>query len=217
MADDLICVEVPRLSIKHTAFVDEFLRTFNATMAYKRVYPKTSSHAARANASRLIAKDSISSAIRARLSEMHMSADEVLKLLADMARGDMGDFIDASGVGFSLDMKAAKEKGITKLIKKVKQKTTTFIAKKESEEDREVHELEIELYDAQSALEKIGKHHRLFTDSVDLTTGGKPLSDVIGVKLIDYRTGITETAPRPGGDSEPPRQDENSGDGPPLG
>ena len=37
-------------------------------------------------------------------------------------------------------------------------------------------ELEIELYDAQSALEKLGKHHRLFTDSVELSgPGGKPI------------------------------------------
>lgn len=47
---------------------------------------------------------------------------------------------------------------------------------------------------------------------------GKPLlSDVIGVKLIDYRTGIAETTSRPGGDSDAPCQDENLGDGSQVG
>jgi hypothetical protein len=93
----------------------------------------------------------------------------VLKLFADHARGDMGEFLDVSGMGFNLDLQEAKKRGLTKLIKKVKQKTTIFLSKKESEEDREVHELEIELYDAQAAGEKIGRHLKLFTDQVELS------------------------------------------------
>ena len=66
-------------------------------------------------------------------------------------------------------MSKAQEMGLTGLIKKVKQKTTIYQAKKESEEDREVTELEIELYDRQAALRDILKLHGKFTDKVDLS------------------------------------------------
>ena len=157
------------LSKKHSAFVEEYCHLFNGTQAYLRVYPHSSKRSAGANASRLIETDSIKQAIGARLKELHMGEDEVLKLFADHARGDMGEFLDVSGMGFNLDLQEAKARGLTRLIKKVKQKTTIFMAKRESEEDREVHELEIELYDAQAAAEKIGRHLKLFTDQVELS------------------------------------------------
>ncbi len=167
------------LSKKHSAFIDEYLRCFNGTWAYLRVYPHVSKRSARASAARLLATVSVTEAIKQRLQELHMGADETLKLLADMARGDMGEFLDVSGMGFNLDLQDAKARGLTKLIKKVKQRTTTYLAKKESEEDREVHDLEIELYDAQAALEKIGRHLDLFPNKVDVTSGGQAITFVI--------------------------------------
>lgn len=80
-----------------------------------------------------------------------MSAEEAFKLTSDIARSDITQVMDVSSMGFSLDMKKAQELGLGRLIKKVKQKTTTYLAKKQSEEDREETVLEIELYDAQAA------------------------------------------------------------------
>ena len=155
-----------KLSKKHQAFTSEYLKCWNSSEAARR-----SGYRGKANVvgPRLLADVCIKAEITKRLAEMHMGADEVLKLLADMARGDMGEFLDVSGMGFNLDLQDAKARGLTKLIKKVKQKTTIFIAKKESEEDREVHELEIELYDAQAALEKVGRHLDIFPNKLDLT------------------------------------------------
>lgn len=51
----------------------------------------------------------------------------------------------------------------------------------------------------------------------DLTTGGKPLSDTIGVKFIDYRVGVTETTPGPSGDNSAPGENKNPGDGAQVG
>lgn len=157
------------LSKKHQRFVDEWLKCFNGTKAYQVVYPSASYDTARANAAKLLADTSIAEVISDRLAAAHMSADEALKLLAEHARGDIGEVMDISGVGFSLDMAKAKELGLTKLIKKVKQKTTTHIAKSESDEDREVVELEVELYDSQAALDKILRVHGKYKDvgSVD--------------------------------------------------
>jgi hypothetical protein len=98
------------------------------------------------------------------LNEAHMSADEALKLLADQARGDVGEVLDEFG---NVDIKTAREKGLTKLIKRVRQKTTTIIGKKESDDDKEITETEVELYDSQAALDKILRVHKKYTDSAD--------------------------------------------------
>jgi phage terminase small subunit len=163
------------LSKKHQAFIDEYLRIWNGTRAYMRVYPKCSYASARTLAGELLAKIDISEAITERMNEAHMSADEALALLADQARGDMAQLMDITSMGFNMDMEKAKDAGLTKLIKKVKQKTTTFIAKKESEEDREVTELEVELYDAQAAIDKILRVHGKYNDKVDVTSAGEKI------------------------------------------
>lgn len=149
--------ETPKLTRKQQIFIDAYLRSFNATQAAKLAgySEKTAYSMGWEN----LRKPEIKAAIDARLDEVHMSADEALKLQADIARGDMGEFLDTEGIGFTLDLKEAKQQGLTRLIKKVKQRTTVFIAKKPSEEDREVHELEIELYPADTAQERILKIH----------------------------------------------------------
>ncbi len=48
-----------RLSVKHEAFCLEFAKTGNATKAYAKVYPDSSSDAARRNSSRLMTNDNI--------------------------------------------------------------------------------------------------------------------------------------------------------------
>jgi len=47
---------------------------------------------------------------------------------------------------------------------------------------------------------------------LDISSGGKPLQE-IGVRLIDYRIGITETESGSSADSESSSQDKNPGDG----
>jgi hypothetical protein len=110
-----------------------------------------------------------------------MSADEALKLTADIARGDVTEFITGFG---NIDIDAVRKSGKGRLIKKIKQKTVTKIGKGESDEDTEVLDTEIELYDAQAALRDILKIHGKFTDKVDLTSGGVPLEIKI-VKATD--------------------------------
>lgn len=119
------------------------------------------------------------------MSLVQMSADEALQLNADIARGDIGQVMDVSSVGFNLDMEKAQKLGLTKLIKRVKQKTTTYIAKKESEEDREVTDLEIELYPADAAIERVLKVHGRLTQKIDLTSGGEKIDGVIRIVVHD--------------------------------
>ena len=146
-------------------FVSEYLKLFNATEAYLVAYPKSKRDSARANAARLIAEDSVKAEIEARLAEIHMSADEALKLMADIARGDIGDVIDNFG---SVDMVEARKKGKTKLIKRLKQRTITKIGKNKSDPDEEIHETEVEFYPADSAIRDILKIHGKYKDTIQL-------------------------------------------------
>jgi hypothetical protein len=81
-----------------------------------------------------------------------MSADEALKLTADIARGDIGDLIDDNGL---LDIRTARTKGMTKLIRKIKQKTITRIGKSDNDDDVEITEIEFEMYPSDAAQERI--------------------------------------------------------------
>lgn len=155
-----------RLTPKQRVFVDKYVQCFNASKAAREAGYKDNANL-HTNATKLLQNTTIQTAIQERLADVHMSADEALKLMADIARGDIAQLMDVSSVGFNLDMAKAKELGLTKLIKKVKQKTTTYIAKKESEEDREVTELEIELYNAQDAVRDVLKVHGRFAEKVE--------------------------------------------------
>ena len=158
------------LSNKQTAFINEYLIDFNATQAAIRAgYSERSAYSI---GQENLKKPVIAEAIKARIDERAMTADEVLLRLADMARSDMGDFMQIDSMSFSLDLAKAQGLGLTKLIKKVKQKTTTFLSKNESDEDREVNEIEIELYDAQAALVHIGRYHAMFTDKSEVDVTG---------------------------------------------
>lgn len=162
-----------KMPTKQRVFIDRYLVHFNASRAATEAgYSEKTAYSI---GQELLNKPEILQEIEARLKEYHMSADEALKLLAIQARGDIGDLLDVTSLGFSLDMQKAKDAGLTRLIKKVKQRVVTHIAKSESDEDREVVDLEIELYDSQSAIDKILRVAGRYKDSstvlnIDMTT-----------------------------------------------
>jgi phage terminase small subunit len=175
---------------KQEAFVNEYLKDHNGTQAAIRAgYSKKT---ARTIASQLLAKLDISEAIKARIADKTMDSDEVLTRLADIARGDITDLMDVTSMGFTIDLTGDGENGKnpnTKLIKKIKQKVTTYLAKNESQEDREIVETEIELYSAQEALNTIAKLNGMIVEKMDVTSKGeKVTSNEI------YDRGISELA-----------------------
>jgi phage terminase small subunit len=153
------------LSNKQQVFINEYLVDFNATQAAIRA--GYSEKTARSIGSENLSKPDISAEIKRRIEERAMTASEVMIRLSDMARGDMGDFLDIGPMGFVVDLNEAKKRGLTKLIKKVKLRTQTSVSKEGIE--TETHDMEIELYDAQSALVHNGKHLKLFTDQVQIS------------------------------------------------
>lgn len=144
------------LSKKDQAFVNEyFLCGMNATETARRLgyaHPNV-------QGPRLLVKVSIAEEIQRRLTERQMSADEVLARLTDMARADMRDFVKSFEIvgktAIMVDLGKALEEGKTHLIKKIKYNAQGG--------------LEIELHDAQAALEKVGRHYGLFRDVQEVT------------------------------------------------
>ena len=157
-------VKEPKLTTRQKVFIDEYLQYFNASEAARRAgySVKTSGSIGQ----RLLKDVEIKALIDARIAESHMSADEALKRLAEHARGDIGDLLDNNGL---LDIRQAKEKGLTKLLRKIKQKTITHIGKTETDGDTEITEIEFEMYDAQSAIDKVLRVAGKYKDNVNLT------------------------------------------------
>ena len=131
------------LTNKRRAFIEEYLRCWNATEAARRAgYANP-----RVMGSRLTKVDKIKTEIDHRITEKAMSANEVITRLAEQARGDIADSLKIDGNFVMVDMEKMKELGLTHLIKKFKQTKQG---------------IEVEFYDAQAALVHLGKHHGLF-------------------------------------------------------
>jgi len=136
------------LTTKQRDFLERYLSNgFNATKAAHDAgyaYPNV-------QGPRLLVNVSISAAVQGALAERAMPANEVLARLAEHARGSIGGFIatDDNGVpsGFSLSSDRPLH-----LVKKVNvtEKGWSF-----------------EMYDAQSALALLGKHHGLFVERTE--------------------------------------------------
>lgn len=149
--------------------MEEYLRTWNGTDAYKAAYPKCTRETARINASKLLTATNIKAEIDKRLSESAMSADEVLERLGRQARGSHESWIRINDDGFiSFDFSNPETAKHLDLIKKIKTKRTRRIEGKGNDtEEWEDEWVEVELYDAQAALALLGKHHKLFNERVD--------------------------------------------------
>ena len=141
------------LTNKQRAFIDEYLKDWNATQAAIRAgYSKRSAYSIGVEN---LSKPVISEEIQRRIAERAMSADEVLDRLGQQAKGDISDFIDVVGRLAVINLEKAEQAGKLHLIKKLKYNASGAP--------------EIELYYAQAALVQMGKQYGLFTDKVDNT------------------------------------------------
>ena len=158
------------LSSKHRQFIEQFLLTFNATEAYDQVYHPRSRDAAASNGYKLLRNAEIAEAIKHRLSETAMLADEVLMRLSAQARSDMNDFVRFNDDGDPLpDLQSAATFGKMPLVKKLKIKTRNYNEPRINPANGEIEyrevtetETEIDLYSSQAALKLLGTHHSLF-------------------------------------------------------
>lgn len=150
-----------KLTQKQQAFVEAYLRCWNATQA--ALEAGYSRKTARQQGSRLLTNVDVRAAVDARMAELKVGADEALLRLADHARGTMRDFVMVNPENGepAIDFRAASQANKLHLVKR-------FKVKKKRGDDWSETEVEVELYDAQRALELLGKHHGLFPNKVEV-------------------------------------------------
>jgi phage terminase small subunit len=136
---------------KQKAFVEAYLRSFNATQAAKDA--GYSDRTAYSIGQRLLKNVEASALIQERLDEMTMETDEILIRLTDQARSSLEVFMNFDGGTWNIDLNKAHEAGKLHLIKSIKKNAYGFV---------------IEMYDSQKALELLGRAKKLFTDSIKL-------------------------------------------------
>jgi phage terminase small subunit len=174
-----IGVSDDRLSKKHQAFADEYLRlNMNGTQAYKNVYGVKGDNHAAVNSSRLLRNTKIDEYITERLKEKAMAADEVIARIAEVGRGDLSRYVTNQG---EIDLEQLKADGLGHLLKKHK-KTRRTIHQKNGDIIETEHQ-EIELYPADSAHDKLMRYHGLYNDKRDITSGGEKI--IVTIKGLD--------------------------------
>ena len=143
-------------SSKERIWIEEYLTCWNATEAARRAGYRWPNKVGPAKL------DKFRNIISERLAKKAMGADEVLARLAGIARADIGDFVPPNREDSSLLY--AKEQAISYLVKSV---TDTKYGQK------------FELHDSLAALVHIGRHHKLFTDKVEIGALYNKLGDLV--------------------------------------
>lgn len=173
-----------KLTDKQQAFINEYLKCWNATESAKRANYKGNDVTLAAVGYENLRKPQIKEEIQRRIEEETMSADEVLHRLTRQARGTFGDVLRLAGSVPLMDWERAFETGAIDNVKEINFRDGSITVK---------------LYDAQSALVQLGRAHGLFVDRtknetyvdeiIDLLRQGKVTEDdvreAIGDKLAD--------------------------------
>lgn len=165
------------LSAKQQSFVEEYLRTWNATKA--AIAAGYSEKNASAIGSENLRKLEIQSEIKKRLEAKAMTTDEVLSRFAEQARFDPTPYLlfreevdeyegTAIKVLMGIDIDKLQADGLGYLIKSI---------------SKTRNGLRVEWQDGQKALELIGKHLGLFKERVELSgPDGRPIEFTVQSK-----------------------------------
>lgn len=174
-----------KLTNRQRVFIELYLTLWNATEAARQAgySPKT----AQEQSSRLLSNVIVKQAIEARIAEKTATADEVLMRLTSHSRGTMDDFLD----GERLSIEQARTRDQLHLIKKYK---VTRRLEPGDEPRATIETVELELYDAQAATVQLGKALNVFGSEAPQVNVTNNLA-VIGVRAVDYRTGLAALAP----------------------
>ena len=138
------------LTARQRAFVEAYLGRahFNATAAAKLA--GYSDKTAYSIGSENLKKPDIACAIRERLAEAAMGADEVLAQIADIARGSMSDFLDVRTGYQAVDLNRAAESGKLHLLSEYEHSRKSGVR--------------IKLHDKLGALDKLARVYGLYKE-----------------------------------------------------
>lgn len=172
------------LTRKELAFIDEyFICGLRGADAARRVGSKSP----RMYAHRMLSNVNVQAEIDKRLTRHKMSAAMVLARLSDMAMSNIADFADISDAS---DLKKYRHKA--HVIKKFK-KTVHHTRDNET-----FTTIELELYGADSALVNLGRHYKLFTDSIKVDDWRTEIIELFKQGKITKEDVLNEFADEPG-------------------
>lgn len=147
---------------KEEALIANYLANgFNGVQAARDAGYKGNDNVLAVTAHRVLRKAKVVARVRERLDGLHANADEVLNLLADHMRADLADFDGCFDEEGRLDLKEAKRRGVSRLVKKLKSRRVPVKGGDGKIVDYE-HVTELEFHDSQSA--------------------AKTLADILGIK-----------------------------------
>lgn len=197
------------LSNKRKAFVEAYLRSWNATQA--AIAAGYSERTAGSQGHELLKIPEIDAAIKRRLTELTMSPDEVLTRLTEHARADMGIFfkpieewtffplpsyeiLDAKEVLEPSENGKEPEKRICYLARHVAIDVERLLDPQHSRlidkfKDSPKDGISLELHDALGALRLLGQKHGLFKERTEITGpdgGPVPVKTYVTVSPDDW-------------------------------
>lgn len=138
------------LTTKQEVFTEKYLGNgFNAAKAAREAGYSGDDATIRSIASENLTKPNIQARIRERIDGIAATSNEVLNLLGAHLSADVADFEGCFDDEGRLDLKQAKAKGVSRLVKKIKT-TTRTISRDDGAQEREVT-THLEFHDSQSA------------------------------------------------------------------
>jgi len=143
-----------RLTDKQRAFVDAYVICWNATEAARLASYQGNDHTLGVIGWQNLQKRNIKEAVRRRVAVNAMMAGEALGRLADIARGDLGQFIKVNRTGkITLDWAGLRSEKKLHLIKSVSTRVDGKLAR-------------VEFYSALDALDKILRAEGVYDEGV---------------------------------------------------
>lgn len=154
------------LTPMQSAFITHYIANgWNGTAAARSAGYGGSDKVLGVQAVRVLRDSRVQAALSKRLRELHLSAEQVLQRLSEMAQGNVTNFLDEEG---KINWANVRRKGY--LVKRVHHgKGGT----------------ELELYDAQAALIQVGKHLGLFNDATKVEVQTGPMNINLALAQFD--------------------------------
>lgn len=175
---------INKLSRQQRLFVDFYVQTLNATESARLANYKNPN---KIGPRLLNENEGVQAEIDSRLAKHHASAEEVLAVLSNQMRGNLGDFLafnEETGEA-KLDLNKAREMGKLNLLKRIDSRKKSGMDKNGEAWEEESHR--VELHDPQSAAVHLGRYHKLFTDKTEHSgpDGGPVPVTIVEVVLDD--------------------------------
>jgi len=181
---------------KQRRFVEEYCRDFNGAAAARRA--GYSEKGAKKAANRNLNDPDIRGAIDERLEQLAMSAEEATKRMADIARGDIGQFFEVIEYEKELDDGTTETRTTLALDEEAVIENGAGLIKQVS--FNESGRLKLKLYDAQKALRLILKAHGKYNHTQEHEHSGG--LDIESDSLDDVMESLTDRAARLGAEEE---------------